>query len=113
MKIDSYSFGNIVVDGRGYTSDIIIFPDHIKDSWWRKEGHRLQLVDIPDILNAAPEVVIIGTGSSGLMEVVEEVICELNRRGIEVHIERTAEAVRRFNEQPEDKKAIAALHLTC
>ena len=45
MKIDSYSFGRIVINGKTYTSDVIIFPDKVDASWWRKEGHLLQLAD--------------------------------------------------------------------
>ncbi|MDL1969074.1 MAG: hypothetical protein LWW97_11200 [Deltaproteobacteria bacterium] len=35
--IESYSFGSIVVDGRKFISDLIIYPDgRIEASWWRK-----------------------------------------------------------------------------
>jgi len=27
IKIDSYSFGNIVIDGKNYSSDVIILKD--------------------------------------------------------------------------------------
>jgi len=33
--IESYSFGQMVIDGQEYTSDLIIFPDRINSSWWR------------------------------------------------------------------------------
>jgi len=32
MKIDSYSFGRIVIDGQVYTSDVIIYPDRVDAS---------------------------------------------------------------------------------
>jgi len=33
--IESYAFGSIVVDGRKFTSDLIIYPDgHIDTFWW-------------------------------------------------------------------------------
>lgn len=35
--INSYDFGRIVVDGKAYTSDVIIFPDRVNSYWWRKE----------------------------------------------------------------------------
>ena len=46
MHIDSYEFGRIVVDGRAFSQDIILLPDGIQDSWWRLEGHRLQIPDV-------------------------------------------------------------------
>ena len=59
--IDSYGFGEIVVDGQRYTSDVIIYPDRVDSSWWRKEGHRLSIEDLEDIVKAKPETLIVGT----------------------------------------------------
>ncbi|HID32748.1 MAG TPA: hypothetical protein EYP24_05165, partial [bacterium (Candidatus Stahlbacteria)] len=50
MRIESYQFGRITVDGKTYHSDIIIYPDRIVSSWWRGEGHYLKKVDIEEIL---------------------------------------------------------------
>ena len=70
--IDSYDFGRIVVDGKAYTSDVIIFPDKVKDNWWRKEGHALYIEDIESVVKEKPEVLIVGTGNYGLLEVLQE-----------------------------------------
>ena len=37
--IESYGFGRMKIDGVTYTSDLIIFADHVKSDWWRIEGH--------------------------------------------------------------------------
>ena len=114
MKIDSYSFGRIVIDGQVYTSDVIIYPDRVDASWWRKEGHRLQPDDIAEALNKHPDVLIIGTGYAGVMSVPKEVLKHIASHGIEVKIERTAKAVELYNAlQRKKKHVIAALHLTC
>lgn len=62
--IDSYEFGRIAVDGKNYTSDVIIFPDKVLDGWWRKNGHSLHLQDLKKVLEAEPkpEVLVVGTG---------------------------------------------------
>jgi len=39
--IESYDFGRIVVNGRKFGSDLIIFPDRVNGGWWRKEGRTL------------------------------------------------------------------------
>ena len=31
--IESYKFGEIVIDGTTYTSDVIIYPDNVDDKW--------------------------------------------------------------------------------
>ncbi len=113
MHIDNYSFGHIVVNGTVYTSDVIIYPDRVDSSWWRKEGHTLQEVDLKDILAAQPDTLIVGTGYSGVMQVPEKTRRLLEARNITVHIEKTGAAVDLFNRLAKEKALIAAFHLTC
>ena len=113
MKIESYSFGNITIDGRTYTSDVIIYPERVDSSWWRKEGHNLNIVDLNNVIKAGPDVLVVGTGSSGLMKVPKETISHLESKGIEVHVALTARAVELFNKLQSNRKVIAAFHLTC
>jgi len=114
MHIDSYSFGQIVIDARAYTSDVIIYSDRVDAAWWRKEGHRLQPEDIADALNARPEILIIGTGYSGVMTVPKETREYIASRGIDIIVERTGKAVEVFNSlQAQNRHVGAALHLTC
>jgi hypothetical protein len=113
MKIEHYSFGKISINGKTYTSDVIIYPGRVDSSWWRKEGHYLQVVDLTDVINAKPEVLIIGTGYSGVMVVPKETISHLESKGIEVHVARSEKAVEMFNKLQKEKLVIAALHLTC
>jgi hypothetical protein len=112
--IDSYEFGTVVVDGARYEADVIIFPDRVESNWWRKEGHKLQIEDLGTVLEYGPDVLLVGTGAHGVMEVPQSVIETCQSRGIQVSVFRTAEAVERFNAYlAEGKKAVAALHLTC
>lgn len=113
MKIEYYSFGTITIDDKTFTSDLIIYPDKIDHSWWRKEGHLLQIDDLGEVLKENPEVIIIGTGYSGIMKVNKDLIDFLESRGIEVIVEKTSQAVKIFNEVSPLKKTIACLHLTC
>jgi hypothetical protein len=112
--VDSYSFGQVVVDGTPYDRDLILFPDRVQADWWRREGHRLLVEDLGSVLEYAPEVLVVGTGSSGVMEVPAPTAASVRSRGIVLEVERTAEACRRFNELlGEGKRVVAALHLTC
>ncbi len=113
MKIEHYSFGTITIDGKSYTSDVIIYPERVDSSWWRKQGHSLHIVDLKDVIPAGPEILIVGTGHSGVMVVPEETLSYLKSKGIDVHIARTDKAVELFNKFQKNKKTIAALHLTC
>ena len=111
--IDSYSFGNIIIDNKKFTKDLIIFPDHINSNWRRKTGHFLTEDDISEILDYKPEVLIIGTGASGLMKVDDKLKDKLKSLEIDYIIIKTSEAVLEYNEIYKEKKVVAALHLTC
>ncbi len=113
MQIDSYSFGRIVINGKIYTSDVIIYPGRVDASWWRKEGHMLQLADLAEALQAKPDVLVIGTGYAGVMRVPRETVDRIAAQGIEVKVERTPMAVEVYNNLHGAKTVIAALHITC
>jgi len=111
--IESYSFGSIVINGKKYSSDVIVFPDKVKSNWRRKIGHLLLEEDIQDILEFKPDVFVIGTGASGLMKVDDKINDKLKSLAIEFIIKRTSEAVAEYNRIYKDKKVVCALHLTC
>ena len=112
-KIDSYHFGQIVIDGKSYSSDVIIFPDRVQDIWRRNKSHELTLEDIRGAINENPEVLIVGTGASGLMRVLPDVQKELEARDIKLIMEPTNEACDIYNQLSHSQKVVAALHLTC
>jgi len=91
----------------------MIISGRVRASWWRKEGHNLAISDVEEILKEKPEVLVVGTGYSGLMKVQPEVVAQLKKGGTEVIIDRTERACEIFNEFSRSKNAAAALHLTC
>ena len=112
--IESYKFGRIVIDGKSYSSDVIIIGDKVRADWWRKEGHRLYIEDLKEIINEEIDVLVVGTGYFGLMKVSDEVKRFFAERGVEVIVQKTGEACRTFNKLIESgRKVAAALHLTC
>jgi hypothetical protein len=113
MKITHYSFGKIIIDEATYTSDVIVYPDFVDSHWWRKEGHYLQVADLDRAIKLSPDMLIIGTGHSGVMVVPEQTTKFIKSKGIELRIAKTADAVDLYNKMQREKKVIAALHLTC
>jgi len=112
--INAYTFGSIIVDGKKYTSDIIIHPDgSVKDSWWRKEGHRLSLDDIAELVDSKPEIIIAGTGAYGLMQPEEGLKIRLQKKGIQFESAPSELAVKRYNDLYNQKRLGACFHLTC
>jgi hypothetical protein len=111
-RIDHYEFGRIVVDGREETRDLIVLPDRVVRSWWRRDGHALVLDDLAEVLDELPAHLVVGTGADGRMRPDPGTVQQLQERGVTVETLPTGQAVRRFGEL-DPAGAAAALHLTC
>lgn len=131
--IDSYSFGKITIDGETYDRDVIIRPDGVRASWWRKEGHSLHPEDLASVVTSLaparggasadggasahhdldPEVIVIGCGAYGVMKIPEPTRKWLSERGIELVALPTPAACERYNELSAETRVVAGLHLTC
>jgi len=112
--IDSYSFGNIVIDGTPYASDLIIYPDgRIVDHWRRNSGHRLSSSDIDSLIQSKPEVIVVGMGASGMMKPEPELKTLLKQNSITMIAEPNDKAINVFNDLLGSKKVSACFHLTC
>jgi hypothetical protein len=111
-QLQDYSFGRIVVDGEEHERDVIVLPGRVVANWWRRDGHSLALEDLSEVEHDLPERLILGTGAYGQLRPPAAVLEELERRGIDVEVLHTDDAVRRYGELDERRTA-AALHLTC
>jgi hypothetical protein len=112
-QIQSYRFGRMVVDEEAYTQDLILLPDRVADNWWRKEGHRLAVEDLQEVLDADPDVVVVGTGAYGRMQVPEETRRAVEAAGIELRAARTGQAWQTYNDLRRERRTAGAFHLTC
>ncbi|MFQ6113597.1 MAG: Mth938-like domain-containing protein [bacterium] len=113
--IESYSFGKIVIDGKEYSRDVIVYPDHVEPNWWRKRGHELCVEDIKSrIEKAAPDILVLGTGAYGNVIILDSTRKFLEQRNIKLIAENTGSACTTFNElMKSNKKVLGAFHLTC
>jgi len=112
-RIDSYRFGEIIIDGRRYSRDVIIYPDHVEGGWWREEGHSVARSDLREVLETHPAVLVIGQENPGRMQVPDDTRRELEEDGIELIVQPTSEAVSTYNRLCNVRRVVAALHLTC
>ncbi len=114
MLINGFKFGRISVDGQYFDDDIILIPPELKCPWWRTEGHKLFAADMVEVLRYSPEILIIGSGVNGHMDVPTGTITEMESARMEVEVLLTKDACARFNELTgADRMVAAALHLTC
>ena len=114
MRIGSYQFGRIVIDGITYSSDCLIFGKIVHANWWRGHGHVLCPEDLQPVVAAKPSILVVGCGSSGLMKISKELPQFLQGHNITLEDFDTYKAVERFNELSRTSENVAAaLHLTC
>lgn len=114
MNIESYSYGQMTIDGQIYRKDLIVFRDRIIPDWWRKEGHLLSIEDLSEVIEAQPQTLIIGTGDSGFMRVPLTVKLALKEKNIELITKDTHRSAQLFNQQSQmGKNVVGAFHLTC
>src|SRR5207244_5143149 len=116
MRFTGYSFGSIRVDGVTYDHDLII--DHGKIRKRKKAASRKFRSEYGHTpLSAAEDIpwkcrrLVIGTGADGRLPVMPEVKAEAQRRGVDLVLMPTVDAVAVLNEATKDTNAI--LHLTC
>jgi hypothetical protein len=113
MHIDSYNFGVIVIDGRTYRQDLLIWPGTIKSDWWRGQSHLLELADLSEALDAGPETLVVGTGAYGNMKLDPALEEHLRRQDINLVAKPTGAAVQTINALSGKTRLAVALHLTC
>jgi hypothetical protein len=117
MKPRLVKFGEIEVEGERYMHDVVINGGK---AWKRKKGSSKQFREkfghTP--LSAGKKIpwggkrLIVGTGAYGALPVMDEVLAEAKRRGIEVIAKPTLEACQLL-EEAKKGQAYAILHCTC
>jgi len=112
--IEQYSFGQITINGHTYRQDVVIKGQKIFPSWWRKEGHKVYWEDLQEFITPEIEIVILGTGHSGLMQPTQQLKDRLQEKGIILIAEPTKKAIKTFNSYIQTGKAVlGGFHLTC
>ena len=119
--INEYYFGSITIDGKTYNYDVEVRWTGEVLKWWRGESHIIDFEDLKRAMEEKPEIIVIGTGESGLAEVTAEAQKEINLKGIKLIIDKTEEAIKTFNilseesekEEGKQKRVIGLFHLTC
>ena len=116
MEFGRYTFGSIEIDGVTYEHDVVIEGRRIRK---RKKGPSKSLRGgyghTP--LTAAEDIpwscrrLVVGTGASGSLPITDDVIAEAERRGVELIVTPTVEAIEQLRRSGADTNAI--LHVTC
>jgi hypothetical protein len=116
MRINDFTFGSVRIDGVDYEHDVVIARGRVRKRKKKASkpfrdafGHTPLSVgeDIPWDCRR----LVVGTGASGALPVMDEVRAEAARREVTLLTVPTREAIRVLEAEPEDSNAI--LHVTC
>ena len=116
MRIESFMFGCIRIDGVTYEHDVVIDRGEIRGR--KKKGSK----PFRDAFGHTPLSVeekipwkcrrlVIGTGANGALPVMDEVKREAERRNVELLSLPTPKAIEALKKKAKDTNAV--LHVTC
>jgi hypothetical protein len=115
MEFGRYKFGSIEIDGVTYEHDIVIEGGRIRKRTEPSKALRGRYWHTP--LTAAEDIpwpckrLVLGSGASGSLPVADDVITEAERRGVELIVMPTVEAIEQLRRSGADTNAV--LHVTC
>jgi hypothetical protein len=109
--IESISMGKLLFKGKVSRSDTIVFKDKMDTKWWIKERNSIQMCDLESVMAVNPEVIVFGTGFMLPISMSIETQKEIKRKGIELIIEKSEEAMEIFNSKVKDKETVGLFHL--
>ena len=113
-RIDAYSFGRMRVSGDDFRDDLIVFPDKVEPYWRRRDAHRLSVADLETVIDYSPDLLVVGTGVAGRLQLEPTARETLRQKGIDCVDEPTDLAWQIFNDEIEqDRRVVGAFHLTC
>ena len=116
MKWGKFRFGSIKIDGKTYEKDLVLDRGGLRQRKKKpSRAYRDQFghtpVSLKEEIPWKCQRLVIGTGMDGQLPVMDEVVAEAQRRGVEIVICPTPEAIQHLQEDPEATNAI--LHVTC
>jgi len=111
VYIDGISFGEIVVDGKTYFSDVIVYWNGSVEMIPKK--HLFERADFDALRYHDPDTIILGCAETGGVVVDGSARMAAEKEHIDLFIEHSPQAMRLFNSLVAAKrKVIAVFHTT-
>ena len=117
-KIEKFSFGSIVIEGKKYRRDVLIFADGTvkkrKGGFLMFGNHKIKKKEIEELIRGQPETIIVGTGTDSVAKIAPDIESWAQERNLILLVQPSYDAVAKLNELSGQKKKVAALiHITC
>ena len=116
-RIKSLKWGKVMVDGSGTFKDAKLFPGGAREWDWDETGTQHQPgilpADVKELVDHGARVIVLSQGMLGRLNVNLETMLALSKKGVTVHVLKTEDAVRRYNELAKTEAVGALIHSTC
>jgi len=117
-QIDATAFGSITIDGQEIRNDVILRLDGSVQKRKKKlskkvygTSHTISLEEAKYVYEKGAELLIIGTGHSGLVELSDEADRYFKKQGCRVKANATPKAIHVWNNS--GGNVIGLIHVTC
>jgi hypothetical protein len=118
MAIEGTEFGSITIDGKTYEYDVIIRLSGEVEKRRKKlskeqygTSHIISKAEAKSVFEDGCDLLIIGAGQQGNVRLSPEAAAYFEKKGCQVMVQPTPEAIASFNEAREKK--IGLMHVTC
>lgn len=117
-KIEKFSFGSIVIEGKKYRRDVLIFADGTvkrrRGGFLMFGSHKIKKKEIEELIQGQPETIIVGTGTDSAANIAPNVESWAEGNNLNLLVQPSYNAVAKLNELTGQNKQVAALiHITC
>ncbi len=116
-RVTKLSWGRIEIEGNLVFKDVKLFPGGCRQWNWRETGTEhypgIQYSDIKELVENGAKTIILSRGVLGRLKVQRGVVEKLESDGFIVHVLKTKEAVKLYNDLSKSDAVGALIHTTC
>ena len=118
VKVDKLRFGSIIIDGKKFSRDVLVFSDSIvkrrKGGFLMFGSHNIKKAEIEELTQGDPGTIIVGTGTDGKARLACDLENWASDKNLSLIVQPSYEAAARLNELVDQGNEVAALiHITC
>ena len=119
VSFESTAFGSVTADGKKY-HDVLVVAGKLGERDLDKlhkffgTGHKIGDWEVEALCSGKPEVILVGNGQDGVLEVGAELRTAAKKVGAKLEVMLTPAAIIRYDQLTRDGKRVNALmHTTC